>query len=758
MSNVDVDVPANNNSDGLDVRLEFEPFLLPYLHFDARTVDLCTIQRLNSLSLRQKPHFRRIPTLLRLLISLCSRAIEYERPSDLDDCIRCGQELLRMTPPPHPFRQHALSVLGSALVVISEFEELSSNDAQIYVQQGIAYLREGLEGEDLFDEDRVGRATLLGRSLIRAGGDSESSSRSIDESISILQSAKSQSTSYPWMKQDISEPLVEALLKRFEQQHNMQDLDDAISATREGVNNAPLGERRSHQLSQLMDCLDLRFNYLSQLSDIDEYIAIAREELRLAGLNFDHDEQIRNRLHVGYAFMRRHGISEKRPDLEDAITSLRECVPALDDPRYSESFLSGLSLSLLDRYGKYSHDPKDLDESILLGRRAYAQYKGHSSDFSRLQFGLAAALRSRYNNVTKDLTDLEEAVQLYRQAIGDGGSLRGTFGLALAESLLEIDIARKDSQHLEEAMSIFREAATCDQGGIVNQLLVVSEWARSAHLHHHGSALEAYTLAFEILPQIASVDKDVNSRQQNLHTVSGLAGDAASCAISRGCLNLAVEFLSAGRAVFWSQSLDLRTPLHDLKVVSPQLARQLEEISTALHQSSLRDLDQRSFLEPGFQSVKIDKEREDTRNRRLKESWYHTLDCIRSTVEGFEDFMRPKKFRQLQQAASRGPVILLTASRVDDMCHALVITPAGVQHIQLPLITYGLISTIAVFFRGGLSGGETVRSSDVTSLESFLDQYNPGGYRLKLKDRTVKIDSDDSDIFQLMLHVLLGVA
>jgi hypothetical protein len=84
---------------------------------------------------------------------------------------------------------------------------------------------------------------------------------------------------------------------------------------------------------------------------------------------------------------------------------------------------------------------------------------------------------------------------------------------------------------------------------------------------------------------------DLQACQQALTSSSdGLARDAAPCAIRSARYGEAVELLEEGRAVFWSQALQLRTLMTDLLDMAPELEKDLRRISRALGQRSLQDV------------------------------------------------------------------------------------------------------------------------------------------------------------------------
>ena len=116
---------------------------------------------------------------------------------------------------------------------------------------------------------------------------------------------------------------------------------------------------------------------------------------------------------------------------------------------------------------------------------------------------------------------------------------------------------------------------------------------------------------------------NLQSRQQILESgKNGLARNAAACAIRSGHFSRAVEFLEEGRTIFWSQALQLRTPLDKLPLEAPDLAQKLKDISQSLEQGSLR-YNRRDTFNTEKNVISI--EQEAVHYRKLGDDWLVTL-------------------------------------------------------------------------------------------------------------------------------------
>jgi hypothetical protein len=253
-----------------------------------------------------------------------------------------------------------------------------------------------------------------------------------------------------------------------------------------------------------------------------------------------------------------------------------------------------------------------------------------------------------------------------------------TISANLGETLMYAYFHTRESRYLDEGITAFRTAVNCETAPAFQRFSAARLWAHHADFNHE-SALDAYRAAIEILPRLAMFGLDVQTRQQALtYGSDGLARDAAACAIRSGQYVKAIELLEAGRAVFWSQALQLRTPMADLQVVAPELATELKCIASALERGSFRDMSEDMTDTP--QKVML-MEKEASHLNHLNDMWLATLEKARQ-LDGFQDFLRPSRLSTLQCAAINGLVVILNAS--ESGCDALIMTLTGVEHIPLP--------------------------------------------------------------------------
>ena len=242
---------------------------------------------------------------------------------------------------------------------------------------------------------------------------------------------------------------------------------------------------------------------------------------------------------------------------------------------------------------------------------------------------------------------------------------------------------------LHEVMSLFLTATQYPFQSPSHRLRVARRWAQCADRNQHSSAIDAYEASIQALPQVAALSLDVASRQHAMTAGSdGLARDAARCAIRSGRIDKAIELLEAGRSIFWSQVLSLRSPFDQLHKIAPELADKLQNIATQLEIGSHRDV----FSEILDNKKKLSIDQEAARLNCLNKEWDQSIHEIRK-LSGFEDFLHPSRLSSLKVAASEHPVVILIAN--DDESHCLIMTSTIIHHIPLPNLGTPMLKALA---------------------------------------------------------------
>ncbi|KAJ7493894.1 CHAT domain-containing protein [Mycena latifolia] len=478
-----------------------------------------------------------------------------------------------------------------------------------------------------------------------------------------------------------------ALHERFTLTGDLADLENAISDHREALGSAATSHDRAGCLNNLGRALLERFLLGAETSAHDLETAISCHDEALELRPYPHPSRSVSLNNLAQCYNERFEWKGEVEDVNCAIRWQREAL-GLRPPGHLErvATLSNLATSLQTRY-RLSADLKDLTEAIEMHRECLQGRKGPHIDRDASLHNLALCLGLLFDR-THDRGHLEESIQLNQQALArlkTPNPERPSTLLSMARSQLRKYDMENDPQYLEEAFEAYREASTYQTSSIARQFMISDQWCMDADEYHHMSALEAYSTAIALLPQLAMFGLDLESRRKALTSGSdGLACRAAVCALRLGDLGKAVEFLEAGRSVFWSQALQLRTPLHELEHDHPEAAAHLLDLFKKLEHGSYRDVHSILNLPPeAAEHMRF--EAETAYYRRLNSDLSNALKEVRG-YSGFNDFLLPKSFSTLEDAARNGPVVILNVSR--SSCTALIITLGlGIQALTLPDMT-----------------------------------------------------------------------
>ncbi|KAJ7855045.1 CHAT domain-containing protein, partial [Mycena leptocephala] len=573
-----------------------------------------------ALELVPVPHPQRGPAMTNLGNVLCTRFGMRGQPADIDEAIGLYRNALELLPASHPHHSSTLYNLANALYDRFRMSgDLAELDSAIGLQHKVLDLRPAPHPKRGSSLNSL--ANLI-QERYATGGDPED----LDTPIRLLREAVDLNPPpHPYRGTSLNS-LANALTSRFEIKGDLADLDSAIDLRREALIQQPDFHARSSWLNNLASGLSQRFHMRAEPTDLDSVIELQREVLKL------------------------------RP------------VP---HPGRGDS-LSNLASALSDRF-ETRGEPKDLDSAIDLYHEALDLQPAAHPDRGVSLNGLGNVYRQKFQKWGK-LADIEYAVKLYREALDILPPSHIHYGLSLSNTalgLMEIYNKTLESYHMEEAIVTYRRAASHMSSSVSHRCKMSATWARDADERNHASALEAYETAIELLPQLAALGLNIDSRQRAMRLESniGLAMDAASCASRLNEMGKAVQFLEAGRSVFWSQALQLHVPLDDLRAAHPELAKRIAHMVKEFEHGSHREVTSSPMLSHHHEEhMAIDAE--DRHYREINSDWVQALRDVRE-LPGFEGFLQPKPLEELKEAARHGPVIILNASR---SCTAFVLS------------------------------------------------------------------------------------
>ncbi|THG93792.1 hypothetical protein EW026_g7543 [Hermanssonia centrifuga] len=201
-----------------------------------------------------------------------------------------------------------------------------------------------------------------------------------------------------------------------------------------------------------------------------------------------------------------------------------------------------------------------------------------------------------------------------------------------------------------------------------SHLIAAEQWADSAMQAGHSSSLRAHMKALELLDRCLTSTPTIDLQHQFLtKQTSTLATNAASCAIEKEELEIAVQVLEQGRALLWSRMRGYQHPIEKLQELNPGLAEEFYGVCQQLEHLNVSSdpnlLGMPLIPTPTPHAVLgLEFDAKVAKNRQLLDDYERIIFEIRR-LEGFSSFLQATPFSTLQTAAIEGPVILVNVNK-----------------------------------------------------------------------------------------------
>jgi hypothetical protein len=241
----------------------------------------------------------------------------------------------------------------------------------------------------------------------------------------------------------------------------------------------------------------------------------------------------------------------------------------------------------------------------------------------------------------------------------------------------------KDPSDIKMAGTMFEKAGKSSTGSSSIQFHACYLWATYCRLYDSCLLLGAYILAFHLLPTMAWLGLSIADRQHFLQKVGPIVEEAVSATIKADQCETAIEWMDQGHFIIWEQLLQLHTPVDDLRQCHPDIADRFTMLSKELEGAGTGDNFKAASYNLLHQPVLSTSEK------------YHALADERDKLvqhirglDGFNQFLLPQTFSQLQMAACNGPVISNNVSKL--RCDTLILMPDldNILHIRLEKFTH----------------------------------------------------------------------
>ncbi|KAH7909698.1 CHAT domain-containing protein [Hygrophoropsis aurantiaca] len=478
-----------------------------------------------------------------------------------------------------------------------------------------------------------------------------------------------------------------SLLNRYNLLGHPSDLDEAVDRIWEGVRLLPLEHlNRPMQLMNLGGALSAR--YSRKGDDADLRFAIENFEAMLSSCPLGHPDRPKALLNLANTLVvRARNQSEYVDDARRSLDYYREveriAPPSHPSLRMLHQCYADALMICYQNNAKSTTNTDLLELGIQHYQKSLVLCVQNDPQRVNALLGIAYALLARFVRL-HNATDLEASLGYLfdaKESIPPDHPQRPYIYDSLAQTYIHKWTSSHDDQDLQAAFESYRHAFHGLNGYSLANLKVALNWVKNAAAQNHDSLLDAYQTSLELMQRHAMVATSLALRHRAVKRIlaaSSLAADAASCAIRRGRLNVAVELLEQGRGLLWSQQARLKTPLDNLRVVGGEGGIQLADEFTRLggllsaqSTTSITGNDDRISLEEAA-----------SRHRTLSSQWDSVVEQIRK-VPGFSHFLKPTSFCDLQVAATEGPIVIVNVSQ--HSCDAIIVFgKKDPLHVPLP--------------------------------------------------------------------------
>jgi tetratricopeptide (TPR) repeat protein len=456
--------------------------------------------------------------------------------------------------------------------------------------------------------------------------------------------------------------LVECRLHQFEAFGDVNHLNECIEILERITQpDAVHSTHWKEAARRLLRAYYLRYKTAGDLTDLDQATVL----LPILNSNHDHEEDMNRQYALsiaGHILLARFMVTGTREDLEQA-TVLHQKALNCEVSYNNHQVVSAFTTTLRVRY-ETLHEEDSLARAVVLQKATADALPEVHLDRAEVLCGLGwlrLCLHRAEGHIGEALDDLL-------------GALKSVYCPAHSRLKHVWDVLTYLAKEMPEAL---------DQEDAVKLSAV-------------------YSTAIDLLPQAASFDLEPRIRLEVIAGAGQLTIQGATHAISIDRLNLALEMLEAGRSVFWTQSLRLRTPFTDLPKT---IGNRLSKITYALARPIVEE---------------ADRERELLRRRQLGDEFQTVLAEARA-VPGFENLLRNASFEALARAAKNHPMVVLLTGEASG--HAIIIYGDSETHlVPLPQVTAKGLQTLSLRIEAHT---KSVRSTDLRGIRRVPAKTQP---------------------------------
>jgi tetratricopeptide (TPR) repeat protein len=544
--------------------------------------------------------------------------------SALDEAMNLYEEALSLTPPGHPSRMRSCNNLAGAL-----YEKHQQEGALALLQRALILQQEHLRLSSAPEADPLARAGALCSlaTTMAALDDVSGGHASEEECIALYQEALVLLPENSHRRSIACSGLLNQVQGRFRRTRDLTLLDIAIRYGRDVVTlSSPLQPSYRTICNSLAQALLVRYDFVFQTADLNESISLQR--MLFSVMTPTHPRRIAACCTLASSLRSEFERTGDMDRLEEALSLLRQAYAMCPEGSPQHASVCASYATLLWLLANVTMNDALLDKAIDLSRKSLRlDVLGHAGRSESLN-SLGAYLATRFG-VVGDLPSLEEAIQHFRAALElrpPGHLQRADTCCNLGSNLLEYVIHTENSSHMEETISLLKEAG--GGGGSRREALHAlshvylaraylvpgtpffdppSAVAAAREATEHGleptsivylttqldsldlslipeshmlDMLRAFANIVACLPRLSNATMSFQTRLRTLKAGKNIGAASLRCAILAGDLKTGVELLENSRAVFWSQALNMRDP--QLENLPGDLRTEIEHLLGAL--------------------------------------------------------------------------------------------------------------------------------------------------------------------------------